>query len=98
MVLVASFTKSYKEAQSYLGMVMIVPTLPLITLMFLAPKPELSNMWIPSLSQGLIMLETFKGEAIPWSMIGLSMLVSLVFGLLLAFVAVKLYEHERILG
>jgi len=98
MVLVASFTKSYKEAQSYLGMVMIVPTLPLITLMFLAPKPEFSNMWIPSLSQGLIMLETFKGEAIPWSMIGLSMLVSLVFGLLLAFVAVKLYEHERILG
>ena len=98
MVLVASFTKSYKEAQSYLGMVMIAPSLPLIIVGFLAPKPEFSNMWVPSLSQGLIMLETLKGETIPWSLIGLSMVVTFALGSLLAFVAVKLYEQERILG
>jgi len=47
MVLVASFTKSYKEAQSYLGSVMLLPTLPLMSLMFLSPEPSVSNMWIP---------------------------------------------------
>jgi sodium transport system permease protein len=98
MVLVASFTKSYKEAQSYLGMVMLVPSMPLVLLGFLAPAPSLSNMWVPSLSQGLIIIETLKGEAIAWSLIGLSMLSSLVLASILSYIAIKLYQREGILG
>ena len=98
MVLIASFTKSYKEAQSYLGMVMLVPSLPLVMLGILAPEPSVSNMWVPSLSQGLIIIETIKGEAIAPPLIALSMLSSLLFAALLSYVAVKLYQHERILG
>ncbi|MFT4629610.1 MAG: sodium transport system permease protein [Arenicella sp.] len=98
MVLVASFTKSYKEAQSYLGMVMLVPSMPLVLLGFLAPAPSLSNMWVPSLSQGLIIIETLKGEAIAWSLIGLSMLSSLVLASILSYIAIKLYRREGILG
>lgn len=98
MVLLASFTKSYKEAQSYLGMVMIVPSMPLILLAFLSPEPSVSNMWVPSLSQGLIIIETFKGEMISPSLIGLSMLSSTTISAVLAFAAVKLYQRERILG
>jgi len=59
MVLLASFTKSYKEAQSYLGMVMLVPSLPLIMLAFLSPEPSVNNMWIPSLSQFAALLAFF---------------------------------------
>ncbi|MFT5135847.1 MAG: sodium transport system permease protein [Arenicella sp.] len=98
MVLVASFTKSYKEAQSYLGMVMLVPSMPLVLLGFLAPAPSLSNMWVPSLSQGLIIIETLKGEAIAWSLIGLSMLSSLILASILSYIAIKLYQREGILG
>ena len=98
MVLLASFTKSYKEAQSYLGMVMLIPSLPLIMLAFLSPEPSADNMWIPSLSQGLIIIETFKGEAIPLNLILLSMAASTVFAGFLAFLAIKLYQRERILG
>jgi len=98
MVLLASFTKSYKEAQSYLGMVMLIPSLPLVMLAFLSPEPSLSNMWVPSLSQGLIIIEYFKGETIPLSLIGLSMLASTLLAALLAFIAIKLYQRERILG
>ena len=98
MVLIASFTKSYKEAQSYLGMVMLVPSLPLVMLGILAPEPSVSNMWVPSLSQGLIIIETIKGEAIASPLIAMSMLSSLLFAALLSYVAVKLYQHERILG
>jgi len=58
MVLIASFTKSYKEAQSYLGMVMILPSMPLMLLMFMSPVPSLENMWVPSLSQALIIIES----------------------------------------
>lgn len=98
MVLLASFTKSYKEAQSYLSMVMLLPSLPLMMLAFLSPEPSLHNMWIPSLSQGLIIIETFKGEDIPLHLIALSMLASTAFATILAWCAVKLYQRERILG
>lgn len=98
MVLVASFTKSYKEAQSYIGMVMLAPSMPLMMLMLMSPVPSVNNMWIPSLSQALIIIETFKGEAIPIHLIALSMTASTLFAALLAFIAIKLYQRERILG
>lgn len=98
MVLLASFTKSYKEAQSYLGMVMLVPSLPLILLAFLSPEPSIDNMWIPSLSQGLIIIETLKGEVISLPLIGLSMITSIALATILSWLAIKLYQRERILG
>lgn len=98
MILMASFTKSYKEAQSYIGMLMLVPSLPLILLMVLSPKPSLSNMWIPSLSQGLIMIETVKGETISMPLIALSVVSSTVIAFVLISIAIKLYQRERILG
>lgn len=98
MVLMASFTKSYKEAQSYLGMLMIVPSLPLMLLMMMSPQPSVSNMWIPSLSQGLIIIQTFKGESIDTGLIALSMAGSTLIAMVLTFVAIKLYQRERILG
>ncbi len=98
MVLFASFTKSYKEAQSYLGMMMLVPSMPLILLSFLSPEPSLANMWVPSLSQGLIIIETFKGEAIDGALLALSMLSSCFFAMCLVFVSIKLYARERIFG
>lgn len=98
MVLLASFTKSYKEAQSYLGMIMMVPSLPLILLGLLSPEPSIHNMWIPSLSHGLIMIETLKGEDIDASLIALSMLTSTGLAAILSWVSIKLYQRERILG
>lgn len=98
MVVMASFTKSYKEAQSYLGMMMLIPSLPLVVLGFLSPEPSMSNMWVPSLSQGLIIIDVLKGDVIAPKLIMLSMLSSLLFAALLAWVAVKLYQRERILG
>lgn len=98
LILLASFTKSYKEAQSYLGMVMMVPTLPLILIGLLSPQPELSNMWVPSLSQGLIIIETLKGEFIDNSLVALSIITSLLVAAVLTFIAVKFYQRENVLG
>ncbi len=98
LILVASFTKSYKEAQSYLGFIMLLPSMPLLFLAFLSPEASLSNMWVPSLSQALIILETVKGETIDISLILLSGISSLLTAAALCFVAMKLYQRERILG
>ena len=98
LILLASFTKSYKEAQSYLSFVMLIPTMPLMLLMFLSPEASMSNMWVPSLSQALIIVETIKGEMIPWHLTALSMSVSLLVAAIFSTIAIKLYQRERILG
>ena len=98
MVFLASFTKSYKEAQSYLSLMAIIPSMPLILLSFLSPEPSFSNMWVPSLSQGLIIIETLKDEHIDIALILLSMLSSSLLAMLFVFMTIKLYERERILG
>ncbi len=98
LILLASFTKSYKEAQSYLSFVMLIPTMPLMLLMFLSPEASMANMWVPSLSQALIIVETIKGEMIPWHLTALSMSVSLLVAAIFSTIAIKLYQRERILG
>lgn len=98
LILLASFTKSYKEAQSYLSFVMLIPSMPLMLLMFLSPEASMANMWVPSLSQALIIVETLKGETIPVHLTALSMAVSLAVSVILASIAIKLYQRERILG
>ena len=55
-------------------------------------------MWVPSLSQGLIMIETLKGEAISASLLSLSVFTTLLLAMVLSYIAIKLYKKERLLG
>ncbi|MEM9184725.1 MAG: ABC transporter permease, partial [Pseudomonadota bacterium] len=97
MMVVASFTKSFKEAQTYLTVVILVPTLPLMLVAFLAPEATATTMAIPSFSQALIITEGIKGEWVSLPLTLLSMVTTLILGAALAFLAVKLYQREGIL-
>jgi len=98
MTTVASFTKTYREAQTYLTFVLLVPTLPLAfaTLLNIEPDPKL--MWIPSLSQHLLITTLIKDQPLDATLVSLSVLSSLAFGSLLGWLAVRLYRREAILG
>ncbi|HEX5420199.1 MAG TPA: ABC transporter permease [Gammaproteobacteria bacterium] len=98
MTLVASFTKSYKEAQTYLTLVLLVPTLPLVfaTILNVAPSPAL--MWIPSLSQHLLVTALIKQQAITPAFYAESTLCTLAAGALLVRIATRLYAREGLLG
>lgn len=98
MTVVASFTKSYKEAQSYLGFVILVPTLPLIVASILNVRPSLALMAVPSLSQHLLITSLIRAEPIEAPMLAVSVATTLLLGALLAYAAVRLYGRERILG
>jgi sodium transport system permease protein len=97
-IVLASYTKSFKEAQSYMGMVTLIPTLPLLMLILLSPQPDWSNMWIPSFSQGLIMIEAVKGEALAPQLVAVSMLTSTLIAGVFVSLSIWLYKRERILG
>jgi len=98
MTTVASFTKTYREAQTYLTFVLLIPTLPLAfaTILNIEPAPKL--MWIPSLSQHLLVTTLIKDQPLTLAFVALSIGSTLVFGALLALLAVRLYRREAILG
>jgi sodium transport system permease protein len=98
MTTVASFTKTYREAQTYLTFVLLVPTLPLAFATFLNVEPELKLMWIPSLSQHLLITTLIKDQPLDAAFTALSVASTLLFGVLLGWVAVRLYRREAILG
>jgi sodium transport system permease protein len=98
MTTVASFTKTYREAQTYLTFVLLVPTLPLAFATMLNIEPEPKLMWIPSLSQHLLITTLIKDQPLNASFVAISVVSTLVFGALLGWLAVRLYRREAILG
>jgi sodium transport system permease protein len=98
LTVVASFTKTYKEAQSWLGVVMLVPTAPIAIAGVLSVQPQAIYMWVPSLSQHFAIQMLMRGEPLPASWILISAGSAVALGLVLAWVAGRLYRREAILG
>jgi sodium transport system permease protein len=98
LTLVASFTRSYKEAQTYLGLLLLVPTLPVIVASVLNVEPRPALMWVPSMSQHLLVTSLIKQEPMEWLMVAQSVLSTLLLTVLLTFVAIRLYKREGLLG
>jgi sodium transport system permease protein len=98
LCVVASFTKSYKEAQTWLSFIMIVPLVPVLATVFNPTEPRLWMMLVPSLSQDLLVTALIKGEALSSAFVTVSVLSTLAAGALLMWLAVRLYGREKILG
>ena len=98
MTLVASFTKSYKEAQTWLSAVLIAPTLPILIVSILTLRPQIEFMFVPSLSQHLILVDMVKNEPMNGLHIAISVLSTLVFAALLTWACARLYHREGLLG
>jgi sodium transport system permease protein len=98
LTVVASFTRSYKEAQSWLGIVLLVPTLPIAIASVLNVAPRAELMLVPSLSQHLLIQGLIRGEPLPlaWSLLAAASCLAL--GIALAWLAGRLYRREAILG
>jgi sodium transport system permease protein len=98
MVVIASFSKTYKEAQTYLSFVTLIPIVPMLFTLFSSPKIKLWMMLVPTLSQHLLVNDLLRGEAIEPVFILASIGSTTAIGVALATFAVWLYRRERILG
>ncbi len=97
LTVVASFAKSYKEAQTYLTVVILVPTLPLIVAQLMNVESSALLMLVPSLSQATLIGEMMTGAPINALHVVLSVAATSAGAGLLAWLAVRLYSRERIL-
>ena len=98
LTVVASFTRTYKEAQSWLGIVLLVPTVPIAIASVLEVAPKASLMLVPSLSQHLLIQGLIRGEPLPAGWALLAAASCLAIGLALTWLAGRLYRREAILG
>jgi len=98
LTVVASFTRSYKEAQTWLGVVLLVPTLPIAIAGLLDVRATAALMAVPSLSQHLLMQGLLRGEPLSAGYTAISVASTLALGVALTWLAGRLYQRERILG
>ena len=98
MTLVASFTKSYKEAQTWLSVVLVAPTLPILIVSILTLRPQLEFMFVPSLSQHLLLVDMIKNEPVKIMHIAISVTSTLAIGAALTWICARLYRREGLLG
>jgi len=98
LITVSAWTRSTKEAQTYLGLLMVIPMAPFFVLQFLSVRATAWSVAIPMLAQYQLLERATLGEAIPRSFILLSVGGTLLCALLLLILAVHLYTRERVLG
>jgi sodium transport system permease protein len=95
--IIAVFTRSFREAQNYLSLLPLIPALPGMFLAFVPFRPELWTMLIPTFGQQLLINQLMRGETISVLNAVVASVVTLVLGLALAFVAIRLFSREQVL-
>jgi sodium transport system permease protein len=93
--IVASFAQSFREAQTYLQFLVLIPAIPSILLAINPVKPDPWMSWVPLFSQTVQVNLLARGEAPGAAAIALAALLTLLAAGLLGQLAVKLFSRER---
>ncbi|HXS72745.1 MAG TPA: ABC transporter permease [Rhodanobacteraceae bacterium] len=94
--LVAAFAKSYREAQTYLGLLMILPLLPSMLMSFMPVKPADWMYAVPLLGQQIGISELLRGRAVGMQPIGLALLCGFAVALVIGLITARIYGSERL--
>lgn len=97
LITVSAFTRSSKEAQTYLGVLMVIPMAPFFILQFVTIRSEAQSMLLPMMSQYQLLERIVLGDVTPPLYILLSVAGTLLCAALLLLAAIKLYSRDRIL-
>ncbi len=97
LTILASFAKTFREANSYMGLVTLIPMIPSFYLMINPVKAEIWMMAVPLLSQNVLIHELIRGEQVPLTWYLLAAGATLGLGLVLAAIAATLYNRPRVI-
>jgi len=93
---IAAFAKSYREAQTFLSLLMMIPLIPTMMLAVLPVKPQLWMMSVPLLGQHLLIMKLVRGDVVTTNELGLCLGCGLIVALLACVVAALVYRSERL--
>jgi sodium transport system permease protein len=95
--IIAAFSRTVKEAQSYLGLLPLLPAAPGLLLAFSPLEAELWTMLIPTFGQQLLINQLMRGESVSLLNVLVSVIMTLLVGVVLIWVAVRLFGREDML-
>ncbi len=98
LTIVSAFAKTYREAQTYLQLLITIPTMPLIFAGMLDLQAKTAFMFVPFLSQHLLMTTVVRAEPILPLHLAVSVGSTIFYGVILTYVAGRLYRREALLG
>ena len=94
--MVAAFAKSYREAQTYVSLLMFVPVLPSILLSTMPIKAQEWMYAVPLLGQHLGIMQLLRGDGVTADQFGLCLAGSLAASILGVLATAHLYQSERL--
>ncbi|MBD8879862.1 MULTISPECIES: ABC transporter permease [Rhodanobacter] len=94
--LVAAFAKSYREAQTYVSLLMMVPAIPSALLAFLPIKAQSWMYAVPLLGQNLGIMQQLRGDGIAADQLMLCLAGTLAAALVAMGVTAQIYRSERL--
>jgi sodium transport system permease protein len=96
-LLISAATRSMKEAQTYLGLLPLIPGLAGMVLALAPVKAQPLLAAIPTFGQTLLMGQLVRSEAVSFGFIGITAVATLTATFLLLLLGFRLYEREGIL-
>jgi sodium transport system permease protein len=94
--LVAAFAKSYREAQTYISLLMMVPLIPSALLAFLPIKAVPWMYAVPLLGQNLGIMQQLRGDGVTADQLGLCLAGTLAAAMVAIAVTAQMYRSERL--
>ena len=97
LMLCSAYAKSFKEAQTYIPILMMLTMIPIGIAGFKDLATSAQAMLVPNMGQNMLILDLIKGNPVPDHYILLSAVVTLAVAFLIYLVVVRLYQRESLL-
>jgi sodium transport system permease protein len=95
-MLLSAFAKTYREAQTYLGLLQLLPVIPSVLLSIMPVAPRLWLYSLPLIGQQLAIMQVLRGESLSAEPLLLCTLTTLLALAAVFWVARRVYESERL--
>jgi len=95
-MIVATVTKSFKETQTYLGLLPLLPSVPGMIMVFVPLQPSAWAMMIPTYSQTILIGQIVRGEGADPTHLLLSAGATIAITVGLLFLAARFYNREQV--
>jgi sodium transport system permease protein len=94
--LVAAFAKSYREAQTYVSLLMFVPVIPTLMLTVMPFKTQFWMYTVPLMSQQIIITRLLRGDFVAPSALAVCFVCTAIAALLAYGIATRIYYSEHL--
>lgn len=94
--LVSAFAKSYREAQTYQSVLMMVPIIPSVLLSVTPMKVASWMFYVPLLGQQVGIMRLLRGELVSTAEISSCVVIGIVVALLVLAITASVYRSERL--